>query len=233
MKIKTILKWADPFTYLDIFLLKLLGEPKKPLIKIAYWIAYIIFAFVCAYIIYLLLGLILGVNMPLAIVVSYSMEPSLSRGDIVIIKDIKNLDVQTIEINENIKNKDLKEFAEIIYFKNEYGLEQVESITIDETTINIENIIENDIIIYPSNLQNKDIVHRLVVLIKANDGEYVLTKGDNNKTNRLIDQDCNFVEGVAKHNCLNKYPTPINKVKGKVISKIPYIGYIKLGFFNS
>lgn len=171
--------------------------------------------------------------MPLAVVVSHSMEPNLSRGDIVVIKNAKNLNSETIEINKNLKNKDLKEIAEIVYVKNEYGLDQVHSLKIEETTIYIDDIIENDIVVFTSNVNNKDIVHRLVLYIKANDGEYILTKGDNNKTNRLIDQDCNFVNGVAKHNCLNKYPTPINTVKGKVIARIPYLGYIKLGFFNS
>lgn len=233
MSFKKIFKWVDPFTYLDMFLLKILGEPKTFLIKTIYWIAYIVFAFVCAYLIYIILGFILGVNMPLAVVVSHSMIPNLHRGDVVVIANAKNLDTTIIEIDKDIRNKDLKDFAEITYIKNEYGLEQVESITIDDVKINMDDILDNDIVVYTSNVQNKDIVHRLVVLIKANDGEFILTKGDNNKTNRLIDQDCNIVNGIAKNNCLNKYPTPINKVKGKIISRIPYIGYIKLGFFNS
>ena len=232
MKLKKIFKWMDPFTYLDIVLLKILGEPKTLFIKILYWVAYILFAFVCAYVIYLLLGAILGVNMPLAVVVSHSMEPNLSRGDIVIIKNSNNLNAEYIEINENIQNKDLKEFSKINYVENEYRLTEVDSIEINNQKIYIKDILNNNIVVYRSNVQNKDIVHRLVVFIKANDGEYVLTKGDNSKTNRLIDQDCDIVNGIPKNNCLNIYPTPISSVKGKVIARIPYLGYLKLMVFG-
>ncbi len=233
MSFKKKAKWLDPFTYLDLLLLKIFGEPKSFSIKIVYWIAYILFAFLCAYLIYMLLGFILGVNMPLAVVVSHSMEPNLSRGDVVIITRANNLETKTIEINKAIANKDLKEIAEITYEENEHGLEKTKSIKIEDTIIYMDDIIENDIVVYTSNTKNKDIVHRLVVHLSAKDGEYVLTKGDNDKTNRLIDQDCNIIDGIAKNNCLNKYPTPINTLKGKIISRIPYLGYIKLGFFNS
>ncbi len=232
MSFKKISKWLDPFTYLDFLLIKYIGEPKTILKKILYWVIYIVYAFLCAYVLYSLIGLMLGVNMPMAIVVSQSMEPNLYRGDIVVMKNINNLKVEKITVNEDVGQKDLKEFSEISYRINKYGLEEVESITIGEKTINIDDIKENDVVVYYSNVEHKDIVHRLVVYIKANDGEYVLTKGDNIKTNRLIDQDCDIVNGVPKNNCLNIYPTPINLVKGKIIGKIPYLGKLKLSLFG-
>jgi signal peptidase I len=228
MSFKKKLKWLDPFTYLDLLLLRLFGEPTTVKKKIYYWICYIIFAFICAYLLYSLIGLCLGVNMPLAVVVSESMVPNLSRGDIVIITKAKDLDVQKIKINEDIGNKDLKEFADIEYTINENNLEEVKAITIGNIKIEMDNTLENDIIVYYSNTQHKDIVHRIIAYIEAKDGIFVLTKGDNNKTNRIIDQDCNIVNGIIKNNCLNKYPTPINSVKGKIIGRIPYLGYYKL-----
>jgi len=234
MKIKNIFKYLDPFIYLDLLLEKYIGNPDTKIKKILYWVFYIIYSFLLAYLLYFILSLVFGVSMPLAIVVSSSMEPSLYRGDLVIVTKADNLKSQVVELNYNIANKDIKDFAELNYKNNIYNLREIDSIKIDNQIIDINSITNNDTVIYRSNLKNIDIVHRLVVYIKAKDGNFVLTKGDNFKTNRLIDQDCNIDEdtGMPKNQCLNIYPTSINMIKGKIIGKIPYIGYIKLIFFG-
>jgi signal peptidase I len=234
-KIQNFLKYLDPFTYLDLVLEKVLGNSKDFKSKIIYWVAYILFSFLLAYLFYLLLSIILGVSMPLAIVVSSSMEPNLHRGDLVILTKAKNLNIEVIELDYNISNLDLKDFLKLNFKTNEYGLKEIDSLELDNNKIiYIEDTKNNDIIVYKSNVKPIDIIHRAIVYFKAKDGDFVLTKGDNNKTNRLIDQDCNINSntGLTENLCLNIYPTSINSVKGKLIGKIPYIGYIKLGFFK-
>jgi signal peptidase I len=234
MNLKNIFKYIDPFTYLDLFLEKYIGEPNTKKNKLLYWIFYILYSFLLAYLLYFILSLIFGVSMPLAIVVSSSMEPNLYRGDLVIVSKAENLKSEVIYIDQNIANKDIIDFAKLNYKNNSYGLKEVSSIEINNQIIDINNTTKNDIIIYTSNIKNIDIVHRLIVYLKAKDGDFVLTKGDNFKTNRLIDQDCNIDKntGLPKNLCLNIYPTSINVVKGKLIGKIPYIGYLKLIIFG-
>jgi len=239
MKLKKIFYWLDPFTYLDLFLEKIFGKPKNTLIKTVYWIFYLLFSFLMAYLIYNLIGLILRVSMPLAIVVSTSMTPSLNKGDVVILTAPENLIVPTITIDYNISKKDLFEIFTLNYKTNEYGLQEIEYLEINQKKIFVNDAITNNnsVVVYKSNTVPKDIIHRAIVYIKANDGEYIFTKGDNSKTNRYIDQDCGIDRNIStdeeiyvNKGCLHLYPTPAENIIGKKIGKIPYIGYIKLMF---
>jgi signal peptidase I len=234
MKFKKKLKYLDPYTYLDIFLLKVFGKNDRTEIKIIYWIFYLIFSFILAFIIYNLLSLILATSLPLATVISGSMEPSFYRGDIVIIKGAKNLSAERIEIDQNIRQKNISEFLEMEYEKNEYNNLEVKKIIINNNEIDISNIKEekNSVVVFTSNINRRDIIHRLALIIDANDGTFVLTKGDNPKTNYIIDQDCTINRNYITNGCLHLYPIPIEDLKGKKIGKIPFIGYLKLFFFN-
>ena len=79
-----------------------------------------------------------------------------------------------------------------------------------------------DIVVYFNDVQGRDIIHRVVLKIRAADGEYVITKGDNDETNPTVDQDCYL--GV----CTYPFPVPMDHVFGRVIFVIPRIGIIKL-----
>ncbi|MDD3178326.1 MAG: hypothetical protein PHR26_02295 [Candidatus ainarchaeum sp.] len=235
MNLKKYLKYIDPYTYIDIFLLKHFGEPKKLKIKIIYWIVYLLYSFILAFIIYKLAGLILATTLPFATVVSGSMEPSFYRGDIVILSGAKNLHAQKVKINDNITYKDLAEFAEIEYIYENQTLE-VKSLKINEEIYLVEDAIKNkyDVVVYKSNINGKAIIHRIILIIEANDGTFVITKGDNQETNKLIDQDCEIdinTQTIRKP-CLNVYPVNIERLIGKKIGKIPYIGYLKLTLFG-
>lgn len=176
--------------------------------------------------------------MPLAIVYSASMEPSLHRGDIVILTKPSNLKIEEITINENIANKDITEFLEIIYNENQYGLMEAEYIVTEDNNISLLKTIDNknSVVVYPSNINGKNIIHRAIVKINAKDGTFILTKGDNHKTNVFIDQDCDVIiendKTIIQKPCLNLYPIKEKDLKGKKIGKIPYIGYIKLVLFQ-
>jgi len=74
-----------------------------------------------------------------------------------------------------------------------------------------------DIVVYYSKLQNKEIVHRVIAKIKTKSEIYVLTKGDS-KLNPFIDQEGGIVE----------YAINAKDIYGRVIFKIPILGYVKL-----
>jgi len=232
----SFLDYIDPFNYLDMLLYNTIGEPKSTLKKVLFWIIYIAFAFLLAYILYTLLGILFGSTMPLATVVSGSMEPTFQRGDVVILGGAKNIKAQTITTTENIAQKDLSWFSEMTYKINEYGLEEVDTITINHQTINLNDIVKtnNSVIVYVSNIQGIPIIHRVVAIIDAGDGTFLITKGDNSKTNRYIDQDCEVspITGYLTRSCLNLYPVKKEMVIGKKIGLIPYIGYAKLFLFG-
>jgi len=232
------LKWLDPFTSVDYVLEKTIGKQEGFWKGVIYWGCYLLTAFFCALILYKMIGLFLGVAEPLAIVVTSSMHPVLKVGDVAIFTRPVNLKVEEISIDKNIRFKDLKEFAEIRYEKNKYGLNEARTITIGEKTIDLLEAIRknNSIVVFKSNTENKDIVHRAIAKINANDGVFILTKGDNPKTNIYIDQDCDISieDGYPKigKNCLNIYPLKLEDIQRKKIGKIPYIGYIKLVLFQ-
>ncbi|MFA5745264.1 MAG: hypothetical protein WCX82_00945 [archaeon] len=237
-KKKSFWYYLDPFNYVDLLLEKFVGKPNTFGKNVLYWIVYIFTSFILALLIYKILGLILGVSMPMAIVVSASMEPSLHRGDIVILTSAKNLKVEEVTINESIARKDISEFTEMNYSKNQYGLTEIDYIKIGDKKISLIDAIDNknDVVVYSSNVNGRDIIHRAVVKIHAKDGSFILTKGDNHKTNVFIDEDCQITTEnnkiVAQKPCLNLYPIKESTLKGKKIGKIPYIGYIKLVLFQ-
>ncbi|MFH0906055.1 MAG: hypothetical protein V1824_01820 [archaeon] len=223
----------DPYTYLDLLLFKILGDAKDLKTKIIYWIVYIAFSFLLAWTIYKLIGLILGTSMPMVVVVSGSMEPSFYRGDIIILKGIKEIKADVITIDENIEAKNLSEYSASKFIKNKYNLEQIEYIEFtNNQKIEIKDTLNNDVVVYNSNLNGRDIIHRAIAVIKTPYGKYVLTKGDNNMTNRTIDQDCKINDLGQIYGCLNMYAIKQTELKGKKIGKIPYLGYLKLFLFS-
>jgi signal peptidase I len=232
------LKWFDPFTYVDLLLEKTIGKQEGIWKNIVYWGCYILTAFICAALLYKIFGLIFGVAEPMSIVVSSSMVPNLHIGDVIIFTKPNNLKVPEITLDKNIRYKDLKEFMDLNYSINEYGLEEIESITINGKTFYLKDAItnKNSVVVYKSNINGKDIIHRAILKINAKDGTYIITKGDNHKTNLYIDQDCDIIreggEIIAQKNCLNLYPIRIEDIQRKKIGKIPYIGYIKLVLFQ-
>ncbi|MFN7991167.1 MAG: hypothetical protein U0R44_03335 [Candidatus Micrarchaeia archaeon] len=90
----------------------------------------------------------------------------------------------------------------------------------------------NDIVVYqplPGDLFSLvgDIVHRVLFRINAGGKTYYLTRGDNNPVLDL--QVYDYAGGVGNH------PVPAERLRGKVIARIPYLGYFKLfisGYLN-
>ncbi len=90
----------------------------------------------------------------------------------------------------------------------------------------------NDIVVYQPNAgdlfaQIGDIVHRVMFRINADGTEYYLTRGDNNPVLDL--QVYDYGSGTGNT------PVPKDRLRGKVILRVPYLGYFKLflsGYFK-
>ncbi len=275
-------KYFDLFYPYDklIEFLKKKGFENKPL---SYFI-FIIYALLLAFILLKLLALILGSHEAMMIVVSGSMEPKLNVGDIVVLFSPKTINTNYIDLNMNIKDVPISNYAvakynipdlnlilnnsEMVYFmlyynflekncidknclltdfyynKKSADFEYVKkmylskkynfydlNLYIDNKLVNLDNT--SDIVVYYSELQKKEIIHRAVLGINALDGTYYLTKGDNIKTNFLFDADGGFYINNQKE--LFKvdyiYPSalPKEKLLSKHLFKIPFLGWVKLG----
>jgi len=126
-------------------------------------IAILVIAVIAVYIFFTYgLKIILGTEIPLAVVESKSMEPTLNVGDIIISKGIDPNDLKV-----------------------------------------------GDIIIFQLSNSNTFIVHRIVEIIKDENGLLIKTKGDNNPIE-------------------DPWIVRPSQIKGIVIFKIPYLGYISL-----
>lgn len=91
----------------------------------------------------------------------------------------------------------------------------------------------NDVIVYappPTDLYyylQGDIVHRVMFKIESGGHTYYITRGDNNPV--LDIQSYYYEAGLANH------PVPDEFTRGKVIARIPFLGYFKLfihGYFE-
>lgn len=225
MSLNEKLKWLDPFTYVDLLVEKINPFPVHSIARTAFdWLFYIVFGLLFAWIIYQALGLFWGTSSPLVIVVSPSMEPTLYRGDLMALQGARGVELKGKEVvldYDSLKEKSLASIARI-----NYSGKQPESITFIDSNGQEKNIsldMEGDIIVYTSNvIQNFPIIHRIVAKIKAKDGYYFLTKGDNAKTNNVIDQDC------LRAACIHTHPVQEKEIQGRPFLRLPWLGCLKL-----
>ncbi|VVB69801.1 Uncharacterised protein [uncultured archaeon] len=227
--------------------------------KAAAEIVYSVFFAVTAW---TLLTLILNTQTPINVVTSCSMLPTLSRGDLLLLQGTQ-VNTQEIDINTTY-NEFLSKMIPIpepCYIKNDAGAVRedrcINSFIYENKKYNFTKT--GDIIVYnptvkiaqlQSALQGIDlIVHRAVLKVKATDGTFILTKGDNNPTpdqigvvtgsqaNQIKDQHIQifcFDDSRAGRICtVSPWIEQIeeNKILGKSILDIPYIGYVKLLLF--
>ena len=221
-KLREKLKWLDPFTYVDIYLMPKVNPNDSEAIS---WVVYLVSAFFFAWVIYTGLGVVLSTPSPMMIVVSSSMEPVLQRGDIVVLVGAspESLSVQEIDTGfQTLKQTDFSSFANPVYLDS-----TIQSIEFDSgQTIQVNK--EGDIVVYWSDLMQEPIIHRAVVKLLASDNTYLLTKGDS-LNNSTIDQDCGRVVNQRPEKpCIELYPVPMEKLQGKVLLHLPLLGCAKL-----
>jgi len=220
-KIKEKLKWIDPFTYLDFFIEFL--HKKGINYKALDWTLQILYALLLAYLTICIIGLFTGTSKPVTIVVTGSMIPNVNIGDLLIIGAPKNIETTEVYIDENISGKDIRSYLTPIFVNG-----NVSQVSIGDKIYNLN--INADVVVYYSSIVNKDLVHRAVLKLSANDGIFYLTKGDNIETNFMLDEDCEFVYGpyLITDACLYKTAIPEKEIQGKMLFRIPYIGYVKV-----
>ncbi len=222
-KIRNKLKWLDPFTYVDLYLMPKANPKNSETIN---WIVYLACSFVFAWLIYTGLGLVLGTATPMMIVVSSSMEPVLHRGDIVVLlgSDADAIKAQEASLDlQSLEETEFSSFANPVYSDSQ----TITSIELN-TGSKIQVTKEGDVVVYWSDFRKEPIIHRVVAKLKAGNGTYFLTKGDS-ANNSTIDQDCGrVINGRPEKSCIELYPIPTQRLQGKVVFSMPLLGCIKL-----
>ena len=109
----------------------------------------------------------------------------------------------------------------------------VKSVTIKGKTF--EESAGNDIVVYEprrGSIFVGSTIHRVLARVSVEGEVYYLIKGDNNE---ILDVQAPAYRSIAGNTCIfytnstreNK-PVPQENIKGKVIARIPYMGYLKL-----
>lgn len=224
------LKWLDPFTYVDLYLMPKVN-PKKSEFKS--WIVYLVSAFFFAWLIYTGMGLALGTASPMMIVVSGSMQPLYHRGDIVLLQGTNAQGLLGPEVfldEPSLKGKGLAEIATLNYVpgSNSRVIESIEFNQGEKIPIGKNG----SVVVYWSSYMQEPIIHRVAAKLKAGDGWYLVTKGDSEQ-NKSLDQDCGTVTNNRPGKpCVQLYPIPIEEVQGKALFHIPVVGCVKLWFLD-
>jgi signal peptidase I len=181
------------------------------------WLANIVVAFiVIRFIVYPLLGMVLGTNFPIVAVVSESMEHGI--------------------YNNEICGKTVSEFQESFtnywdqcgdwYEERSISKSQFQRFTFKDGFNKGDVIILwrankvklGDILVFEGN-KAQPIIHRVVKLIDENGEVFYQTKGDHN-SNSIT-------------NGLNEDKISRERIYGKGIFKIPYLGWIKILFVDA
>ena len=224
-KFREKLKWLDPFTYVDLYIMPKVNPKDNEAIS---WVVYLASAFLFAWLIYTGLGLAFGTESPMMIVVSGSMEPLYHRGDIILLHGATGDSINGSEVVldfPSLEERELASFAELIYSNS--VPKQIEAINFDSGQ-NLPITSDGDIVVYWSERMNEPVVHRTVAKLRADDGWYLLTKGDS-VHNTTVDQDCGLViNGQPQKACIELYPIPLENLQGKAFFQVPFLGCIKL-----
>ena len=248
--IRKKLRWLDPFTYVDLYVLPKVNPNKNSTIEFA---VNLFFAAFFAIAIYSIAGFLLSTDVPGAIVFSYSMLPVLSRGDFIALQGVnaEQLNTPAVDLNFSVKDKHLKDYATTYCsFTESYGnpnelatcdsflqlyIKQeipIDSFTTRKIVFKNNQVLDldttGDITLYYSGLSGKQIIHRSVAKLNAEDGIFIFTKGDS-PSNPIIDQDYPL---SYENNAITSFATPVSEIKGRIILRIPLIGYAKIIIFD-
>jgi len=166
------------------------------------WIVNIILAFIIIkFLLYPGLGLMLGTSYPIVAVVSSSMEHDAGF-------DEWWQENEAFYSNFNITQKEFSEFG----FKNGFNKGDIMFLGGKSP----EKIAVGNVIVYRSGRPDP-IIHRIIDKWQEDGNYYFQTKGDNNAAQ-------------IKTNDLDETKIEEGQVIGKALSRIPLLGYIKIGF---
>lgn len=243
MSLKKKLKYLDPFTYVDMALEKVypVKGKKSALQSLVYNSVYLISAVVFAFVLYSALGLLLSTSNPLWIVLSASMEPLMHRGDIVILQGVSASDIESPEIflDSELSGKPVSEFIEPHYDSSR----KVDELIFPSVEKSVKISKEGSIVVYFAEERGIQVIHRAVAKIHANDGTFLITKGDANPS---FDQDCGIVRQeqipgtdefkvLVEKPCITPFAVNSSSIEGIVLFKdfkVPVVGCLKLWVFD-
>lgn len=224
----SFLKWIDPFTYVDLWVM-----PKVKKVSDSSFLEFIVnalFALLFAYIIYSALGFAFGTSSPLVIVYSGSMEPTFYRGDVMGLAHASSSDNFGVEVTlpRNISGVPTADYA-----SPKYSPSGLDSIYFKDANVSLAPNKSGNVVVYQSYPYGLPIIHRAVVEIHALDGDFILTKGDNQLTNPTFDEDCGAISGTrSQKGCISFYAIPVSSLQGKSFFTIPKVGCLKLWLFD-
>ncbi len=224
--LKEKLKWFDPFTYVDVFLLPRINPNGDKRIE---FVVYLLSAFVFAFVIYnYVLAFLLGSPSPIVIVYSGSMEPFLYRGDLVFLRGFSGTNVSEISVDFPVSDVPLRSFARPVFDSS--GKKRVIGVEVKGDFYPVDS--SGPVVVYRSDNFGEDIIHRAVLKVVAPDGVFFLTLGDNNL---FLDQDCPL-NSLLSRNCISPYLVKSSSIKGVYFFHVPFLGHLKLvvfdGFFS-
>ncbi len=221
---------------------------------------------------WLLLSFLLNTSSPINVVTSCSMLPNLERGDLIILQG-GELNTQAAGLDKNLSQLEYRQFylnnqqtgsrITLPFIDNQslfsiqakecnrvYKDRQTPTICLDSINlqgVNYSQKPSHDTMVFESDTSAGLIIHRSLLKMNATDGEYYLTKGDNNQ---FPDQLSGFpvikrqemrqvllnipligIVGLNQNASIIYSKENDLKVKGKVLLRVPYIGYAKLFLF--
>ncbi|MFH1199726.1 MAG: hypothetical protein V1708_01530 [Candidatus Micrarchaeota archaeon] len=174
-------------------------------------------AFFAALFAWLAMGFILNTSTPLDVVTSCSMVPNLDRGDLIILQG-GAVNAPTVEYDKaTIAASDfLREICTVADTQTgaEFNTLCTSGLRLNGTEYKFGH--STDIVVYepPAPSSIGLIVHRAVLKLRIDGKAYYITKGDNNPVTDI--------EGIIA------MPPTDKDIRGKMIARIPYIGYLKL-----
>lgn len=219
------LKWLDPFTYVDIMVMPRIKRITQS--KLVEDLVNLFFAALFAVVLYLLLGFAFGTSSPLMIVYSGSMENTLFRGDIAALRGAgaETVSAREISLDKSLSGVPLADYASVHYDLEKKVIDYIEFF--DGQKVFPDK--EGSIVVYNSYPMGIPIIHRVVVKINANDGVFLLTKGDNDSTNPTIDQDCGkIILNKSEKPCITFFAVNVRDLQGAEFFSIPKLGCVKL-----
>ena len=176
-------------------------------------------SFVVAAVIYfIVLPAILGTSSPGVVVASCSERGYLNIGDILVVQGTSIKDINAPEVV-------VDRYWGVTPMLDENG--EVTELIIGSKQVSLNR--SNDIIVYSAYPGGVQIIHRVFVKIKTDDGYLLLTKGD---ANTALDQMTQAGESCIDENigCISTPITQRMLVGKKILMPIPLLGHVKLFF---
>ncbi len=185
--------------------------------SIGSWILNILLAFVIIkFLLYPGLGLVLGTELPVVAVISESMD---HLGDFnEWWRSPALCDEEECMQSEFYSNYNISK-ATFLSFPLKHGFQRGDIIVLNRAKINDLNV--GDIIVFNSQTDNSyPIIHRIIDITYKEEEKFFVTKGDHN------------VKPIYVRGYLDEYNIYSENIIGKSFLKIPYLGYVKLGFVD-